>query len=827
MYHLHLTRNLRSLAFLLLTTVIVAAGTLLWWANRTGLPDSWRAWIEREIAREGLHMEIGALSYLPLRGVVASEVKVFSDATGRNQVSHLERVLLDIDKTKLARGELRLNKIELRNASLSLPIDEEHPQAGALQVENASGTLLMPGGNRFEIRDARGRVSGIDVSMNARLTGRQASGKTGESAQDRSKRRELLARIFEELARWDFDPAKPPRLRVFLVADVNRRDSIEARITLEAEEIAKRGHRLEKLSADAQILGELLTVTRIEAADFRGRLDGRLDYDIAAREGRFDIATSLAIEPLLSAWFKLPPLPGQIVIGGSQSLDAQGGFRLDDQHIPELQMTGRLHAESVMLRGVLFDHVESAFAWRDSGVFLRDLRLTRPDGQASGKALIQWPLVRMALHSTLPSGVYQPLFAGQPLEQVLQDFVPRDGASFDVRLEGGFDATAPHSWAYVGGGTAANFSFRGVPLASAECRFSLNHEELDFHSGTVVFDHHDYALRRDFGGPERTTARVGRIRYVASDKLVHVENVSGNIWAAPLVRLFASKLADHLESYRFHMPPKLAGSGVVDVTPGGRTRLNVSFQSAADVNYRFLGEDIRLSQPGGEVRVNGSKVHVNDLRLSAFNGPLTASFIQNDNGRIEGEIAWTRLDLSALTTTYGHELKSGGLFTGRIEFDLTGGRVETMNGDGLFALEKTELFSVPVFGPLSPLISGVLQDRRAGFERAKSAFCTFRIREGILRSNDFQTSTTSLNFAGEGEVDLARRTFDMTMRMNARGLLGLITLPLRPFYGMFQFRGNGPLDHPVWENVIFSTPSPAQAELLRQPPKAKVVAAPQ
>ena len=63
MYHLHLTRNLRSLAFLLLTTVIVAAGTLLWWANRTGLPDSWRAWIEHEIAREGLHMEIGALSW--------------------------------------------------------------------------------------------------------------------------------------------------------------------------------------------------------------------------------------------------------------------------------------------------------------------------------------------------------------------------------------------------------------------------------------------------------------------------------------------------------------------------------------------------------------------------------------------------------------------------------------------------------------------------------------------------------------------------------------------------------------------------------------------
>ena len=137
-----------------------------------------------------------------------------------------------------------------------------------------------------------------------------------------------------------------------------------------------------------------------------------------------------------------------------------------------------------------------------------------------------------------------------------------------------------------------------------------------------------------------------------------------------------------------------------------------------------------------------------------------------------------------------------------------------MAGEGLFALEKTELFSVPMFGPLSPLISGVLNDRRAGFERAKSAFCTFRIKDGMLSTQDFQTSTTSLVFAGDGAVDLKERTLDMTMRMNARGLLGLITLPLRPFYGMFQFRGTGPLKDPKWENVMFTAPPEEQSELL-------------
>ena len=63
----------------------------------------------------------------------------------------------------------------------------------------------------------------------------------------------------------------------------------------------------------------------------------------------------------------------------------------------------------------------------------------------------------------------------------------------------------------------------------------------------------------------------------------------------------------------------------------------------------------------------------------------------------------------------------------------------------------------------------------------------------------------------------------MTMRMNARGLLGLITLPLRPFYGMFQFRGTGPLKNPKWENVMFTTPPEEQKDFLQATPKAKVV----
>jgi hypothetical protein len=822
MHRLHLTRNLRSFGFLLIAAAFVTAVWLLWWANRTGLPDSWRATIEREISRQGVHVKIGGLSYLPLRGVVASKVRVFSDPAHQHEISNLERVLLDFDKTKLTRGIVHLNKLELRDATLTLPMDPDDPESGTLKVTGANGTLLMPGGRRFEIRDARGRIAGIEVSLNARLIGYHRAGDSPSETSDIGKRRKLLARIIRELDQWHFDPENPPRIGIFIEGDANDSTALSAKLTLRARSLEKNQHRLDELSAEAEITGDLLTLTALRARDPRGWLDGRLDYDIGDRAGRFDLQSSLEIAPLLTAWLGLPP-PSQIVIGGGQELVAEGEFHLDEANKPHVQMTGRAAAEAVMLRGVRFDAVESAFAWREGELFLRDLQLSRPDGLATGKALIQWPLVRLALHSTLPAVVYKPFFIGKPLEIVINDFAERQGAAFDIRLEGGFDATDKDSWAYSGGGTVKNVSYKGVPVDSAECRFSLSHYELDFFDGTVVFNYQDYPLREAFGGPKQGTAKVGRIRYVAAQKTVEVEDVAGTVWAAPLVRLFAPKVADSLEIYRFHQPPEMKGSGVVDVTPRGRTALDVSFNSPHAADYRFLGENLTLSQPSGKVLIRGPRVTVSDLKLNAFDGPVLGHFDYQGDGKLTGETSWTKLSIPALTSTYGFHLKGGGYATGRLAFSLTDGRVETMDGEGLLGLEKTELFSVPIFGPLSQVISGALNDRRAGFERAKSAFCTFRIREGILRTNDFQTSTTSLTFAGDGSVDLSARTLDMTMRMNARGLLGLITLPLRPFYGMFQFRGTGPLKSPQWENVMFTAPSEEQKELLQAAPKARVV----
>lgn len=822
MLRFHIVRNLRSALWLLVFALIPLGMAALYWANRTGLPEDWRKAIEQEVSKHGAYVEIDSITYMPLRGFMAQNVRIFAEAERINEISRLERVQLILDNSRLARGEFRLRKVELRNARLALPVDPKNPSGESLHFSRLYGTILTSGTRLIEVRDARGEVGGVMVTLSAKLLGKDPNKRSSDDKNE-GRRREMIARILDQMQHWDFGTDTPPSIRVDLSGDIYDKSSIKAEFQINAASVEKKQYRLRDVSAKGSLSGYLLNLTSFSARDGRGTLSGRADYQLLNSDGRFDIDSSIDLPRLLKSWLDTP-VKIELLVGGKQQIQASGDFNLSIPDEPQIHLTGHGKCDSVMFRGVTFDSLDTWFSWQDGKLFLRDMKVTRPDGTAEGKVLIDGGKLRLSLHSTLPAPLYGPFFSGKVLGKVIADFSENEEPLTDIFLEGTFNKEAQPSWAVAGHGTLKNLSYKGVPLKFAECKFNLSPDELDFHGGTLTFDYTDYALRRAHGGPPKGTASVGRIRYDAKDKTIGVEAVKGDVWAAPLVRLFSTKIADDLEKYRFHTPPSLSGSGVVDITPQGRTDLTVTFSSSGLANYEFLGEDLTLGDPEGKVAIRGGEVRVSDLSVEAFEGDVSGSFLHSGKSILSGDLSWSKLAMPGLSSTYGFQMKGGGLFTGRIEFSMAGGDISTMEGNGLVALDKAELFSVPIFGPLSKVVSKAVDNERAGFQSAKSAFCTFDIHDGVLRTSDFQTATKSVTFTGDGEVDLSEKTIDFTIRLNARGFLGLITLPLRPFYGLFQFRGTGPIKKTVWENVHFTSPPDVQNEvLLKAPPRALVV----
>lgn len=821
MHRFHLVRNLRSLVFVLVATSIAAAVGGLWWVNQTGLPESWRFRIEGEVAKHGSFVKIGSLSYHPLRGLVAKDVRVFSDPARQQEISRLEGLILDFDNAKLAKGEFQLAKIELNNATLSLPIHPDDPHTEVLEVINASGTFILPGPGRIEIRNARGMVSGIQLSLNAKLSneGGSNSNKPGDRQSDSTL--DLIAQVLKELKKWSFDSQSPPELEVYIEGNTSRPESTIAKLSLVAKSVEKNRHRLDEISATADISGKLLTITSLEAINGPRKLLGHVDYDLSTQSGRFDVSSSLKIPPLLQSWFNLPPIPN-LLVAGKQHVSAAGEFKIHANGKPTIHMIGNASCESTMLRGILFDTIDTSFSWRDGDLFLKDIHLRRPDGEASGKVLIQWPLVRLEIDSTLAPAVYRPLVTGNALKTLINGFRTSPATKIKIHLEGGFDATDRRSWAFTGNGSTQDIIYREVPVKNATCNFDLSADQQLYSDGRITFDYKDYPLAKQYGGPKEGHANVELIRYTHGNRLLQIKGVNGKIWPAPMVRLFASKLSDSLEIYRFHSTPQLEGSGTVDLSQEGNTALTINFSSDSPADYQLLGSDVRLEHPKGTVLINKRNISVNNLAFETFKGTGLVSLEFPGDDSMKCDVQWSDFSMDGINSCFKLNMQCGGQLTGRLGFTMFKSKLSTMNGGGHFSLVKSELFSVPIFGPLSTLISSVLRDKRTGFERAKNASCNFRIQDGILASDDFKTNTSSLVFAGEGTVDLNNKTLDMTMRLNARGfLIKLITLPFRPFAGMFQFRGTGPFHGTKWEHVLFTTPNEKMEKILLDTPKPK------
>lgn len=829
MRRIRIIHRLRTLLATLTVLVIAAAGVGLWWANRTGMPEAWRDEIEGALAHRGIHAEIGSLRLSLVKGIEAGQVEVFLDPERRQKVARLDRMFLDIDRSKLSRGQVQVEQLSLNGGDISMPTNPDEPDGRMLTIRNPRGELLLSGDRHLELHHVRGEVNGILVEYQAdHLLPRQRLGGSAEdAARDRQRRREILDRLIAGLETWVPETGTPPVLKLRTSGDLENPERLQARFTVSATQLSKEGIRFDLAEAAGSLNGTRLVLDQVLLKDAAGILEARGSYDIRSREGRVSLRSSIDPKPIIDALAPPSPDAPEWSPGKRPELTAQGRFAFGGDQ-PGFHVDGRLKLDQPAAAGIAVDRLEGDFSCDGRQLYLQDLRVELDGRHASGRSLISPEQVRYAFTTDLPVSFWQRAIPFEPLKSILADFNAAPETEVEVSCTGRANPADRHDWHFAGEAEGTLLSFRGVPTRHARVTLDLDHDALDFTAGRVTFDYRDYPLRKAHDGPLTGSGTVDRIRYRRDGSVIDVEGVKGSFWPAPLVRTFAPEVADHLESYGFHRTPTLGAGGYIGVLDNeGDCDLTVDFSTGAPADYTFLDRPLTFAAPSGRVRLVDDEIRVTGLEAGLFEGRVRGGITApaGGQGAVSGEIDWTRLSLPDLCRGYGIKVRPPGYLTGRIEFTQRGAAAAGLDAEGLIGLEQGELFSVPMFGPLSGVISAVLGNRKAGFQEARDAFCTFAIRRGLLRTDDFLTTTSSLVFTGDARVDLSEREIEMTVRMNARGLLSVITLPLRPFYGMFQFRGTGPIDNPKWENVMFTSPPESQKVLL-DPPKARSIQPP-
>ncbi|MBK1855754.1 hypothetical protein JO972_12355 [Verrucomicrobiaceae bacterium 5K15] len=824
-------RLLHYLRLVIVLVVGVLVGSVIggiYYINQTGVNDHWRGRIAQELENIGVIADFESLRIEPTRGLVAGGVRVYADESREDILATLEHLVIDVDKTKLMRGILRVNKVSLKKAEISLPIDPDDPEGPRVIMNDLRGDMLLPDRNTVEARSVSGLVAGIELEMDARIWSKHLTGRQPKPLKEvRVARIKLIARIIQEIQHWHWPQGEPPLLQLYLEGNVDNPDSARLDFTLTANELERDGVVLKDVRISGDYKNKMVTLDEIKLSDGAGRISAKADFHPATRSGRFEADSSLHVQMLARKLFGLDILT-QITFSRPPKIHCTGSIVLDEHFKPDVQVTGHAEIDNFTCLGVPFTKLTTDVSSHGYDLFLTDLKASHAQGELEGRVLLKDETVRFEAESTLPPAAYLAFIRDSPIEKALDQAEFHSTSKVHITAQGTINRSNFTEWAASGHADFRHFSYKEVPMHQLSGQFDMTNLRSKFSDIEANLDYSDYWLRRRHGGPASARATVDSITIDRTEQTVRLKNIRTTAWPAPIVKLFASRVAKHIETYRFHRPPHLVADGTFGLKKGdARTNFRIDARSPGSMNYDFLGKPLTLQRLRGRVRIRHDRVEVTGLSFHTFQGPASGSITVRTNQKTpsyQGEFQWSRLHLKDIGQLYKFNNAERGLLTGRLDFTGQGNNMRMFNGKGSLGLERGNLFSVPMLGPISPLIGGVLGKRNPTNQQAEDASCTFLIRKGVVLSNDFLATTRSLKFTGEGTIDLQQKEIDLLVRMNARGLFSVLSLPLRPFMGLFQFKGTGPVMTPRWRTVIFTNPARGKKDpIFRKPPKARVV----
>ena len=106
--------------------------------------------------------------------------------------------------------------------------------------------------------------------------------------------------------------------------------------------------------------------------------------------------------------------------------------------------------------------------------------------------------------------------------------------------------------------------------------------------------------------------------------------------------------------------------------------------------------------------------------------------MKKEPGVYSGEIIASNINFGNLVNLFKLPTQTQGILSSNMQFKVPLEEPTKWSGSGSVALIKGNIFSIPILGPLSPMISGVLDKPEAGYSVAQSAAVNFLTNQGNL-----------------------------------------------------------------------------------------------
>lgn len=816
-------RLIRRLFVLLCLALTCGAVWAAIHARREGFSQSWRDTIAREFEKRGYHVEIGKLTLGAFRGLVAEDVRFYQDATRRQEVAYLDDVFLDVDLSRIFDSkQISINTLDVQEASLSLPLDPTRANGRRLRVTGLSGRVVVTE-SVFEIVQAEASVLGVDLSLKGSLVRPPLEGdeeKAKEKPRDEeafARQRRQLIKFLREFETYEFAGGRPS-VEIEFRGDLEDLATMTAVGRVEAPSFGKRGqtYRADSLAATVRFDGRenVAEIEELKVRDEKGVLDLSGRWTQAGNRLDFNLASTADIARL-AGLFRNDTRLGEVVFFLPPTVEAAGHVELErlrgeSEGFPG-EIMGEVRSERFVTRGTVFSGIDFGFSMAGKRFYLRNLRLDHKTGSAflnlkyepgSGDESLQYQT-----EIKLDPLVFRP-FLDDRGRKFIDAWNFGEASAIYIAAVGQGEGWEFSTWKNRGVFDLRQFRLNGVDFLELEADYESDGETQWFRNVT---------LAREEGKIVAELAQNDR-----RERRWEVKGVVSTVDPIEGARAFNPKLATALGRYRHASPPTIRLAGTLDGRRNEevgdeprRNELAISFAGGGQAQYEFLGKTLTLSDPIGEVLVNGSHVQLVSLTGGIFGGRLELDYdvknVRNPNSPFAMNAKVRGVPLEAVTKHYGETEE----ITGAVDLDLRlageAGRVATFDGVGEARISEGYLFAIPVLGPLSKLLPN---GNREGGNIAKEASASFLVEKGVIATRDLEALTKSFRVKAAGTVSLIDQSVDLEAVVNTRG--GLSSTVLTPVSELLTYSCTGTIREPVWKPKHISNLGKVPASLISE-----------
>ena len=233
---------------------------------------------------------------------------------------------------------------------------------------------------------------------------------------------------------------------------------------------------------------------------------------------------------------------------------------------------------------------------------------------------------------------------------------------------------------------------------------------------------------------------------------------------------------------------------------GANDHIEIKIDAPTGMDYVFLGKTLPFDRVAGRLLFTDNRLQLFDIDGKLFNGDVRGaadvSLARNDN-HYHANLTLDGVDFPRLADLYFKYKTNHGKLSGAYEWTSAGSDARAMQGSGSANVSEGDIFAIPVFGPLSELLSAIIPG--AGYSLARQAKSNFTIKDGIIHTDDFKVSGKLFGMIGHGDIHFIEDKLDFDIRIQAGGA-GVV---LTPVYKLFEYKGEGPIAKPNWHPKRF------------------------